>query len=166
MRGRNTRRQGGARRGWLVVAALIGVIGVAADAGAMCCVCRDCGGAAFCVDGVANALGCSTLCVEAGCVSTVYDSADSCAGGCDGAPEAPTATASPTVTATPTPSSTATATETATPVDTATATASATAPDTATPSATPTETATATETATPLFSATPTATSGCACAWS
>ncbi|MFN8641425.1 MAG: dockerin type I repeat-containing protein [Candidatus Binatia bacterium] len=149
---------------WFVAAAAIAVLATAADAGAMCCVCRSCSGAAFCVDGVANAPACSNLCLSAGCPSTLYDNADSCAGGCDGAPEAPTATASATPSETPTATPSNTVTTTATPVDTATATPTATASETATKtstataSETPTVTPTATGTPTSALTLTPTAT--------
>jgi hypothetical protein len=84
-------------------------------ADAMCCACRTCPGAAFCVDGVNTSLLCAGLCVTSGCGSTVFDAADTCEGGCDGAPVAPTATVSSTPTITATASQTATATPTLTP---------------------------------------------------
>lgn len=158
MRDRSTRRQGRVRGFWIVAATVVALAALAADARAMCCACRDCGGASFCVDGLANALACSTFCVDAGCPSTVFDSVDTCAGGCDGAPEAPTATASATPSETPTVTPTGTATDTATPIDTATATPSDTATSSATPTDTATETPTATITPTPELSHTPTAT--------
>ena len=123
MSDRSARLSGRFRGLLLGLATMAASLAVAADARAMCCVCRDCSGAAFCVDGVANALVCSQFCVAAGCPSTVFDSVDACAGGCDGAPEAPTATASATPSETPTLTPTGTATDTATPTDSATATA-------------------------------------------
>jgi hypothetical protein len=78
-------------------------------ADAVCCACRNCQGAAFCVHGLNNSLVCATLCVASGCSSTVFDSVDTCEGGCDGAPVASTATPSstPTITATVTVTATA-----------------------------------------------------------
>jgi hypothetical protein len=106
-----------------------------APADAMCCACRDCAVSGFCIDGVANALACATLCVSAQCASTTFDSVDSCAGGCDGAPVEPTATASntPSVTATATATGTATETATLSPTPVATGTETPTASPTATP---------------------------------
>ena len=158
MRDRNTRLQGFARVAWLAAALLIAAAAAPRDALAMCCLCRDCGGAAFCVDGVASSLGCATFCVNAGCNSTVFDSMDSCTDGCDGAPEAPTATASPTASDTPTatPSGTVTDTPTATATPTASDTATASETPTATPTESPSQTPTVTNT--PLESSTPTAT--------
>jgi hypothetical protein len=132
--------------GWVLVATLLITMALPAVARAMCCLCRDCSGAEFCVDGLANSLACSNFCFANGCPSTVFDSADTCNGGCDGAPDAPTATASATPTQTPT--ITATATSTATP----------TATGSNTPPATSTSSATATASDTPAASATPTAT--------
>jgi hypothetical protein len=124
-------------------------------ADAMCCLCRSCDVAPFCVDGVGGSVACANFCVESGCASTVFDSVDTCTGGCGVQPDAPTATPSPTRTetpsATPTASATDTATLTATPTDTETATPSETptATPTAPPTDTPTETPTVTETPTP-----------------
>jgi hypothetical protein len=100
----------------LAVALLIATAPGAADA--MCCVCRSCTGAAFCVDGIATSLTCAQLCVGATCNSTVFDAADTCDGGCDGAAVAPTATTSSTPTITPTATQTGTQTATATPTAT------------------------------------------------
>ena len=87
---RNWRRGGTVQRATsgvvgllLAVALLVATAPGAADA--MCCVCRSCTGAAFCVDGIATSLTCAQLCVGATCNSTVYDAADICDGGCDGA---------------------------------------------------------------------------------
>ncbi|MBX3028167.1 hypothetical protein KF840_25035 [bacterium] len=140
MRDGSIRRRVGSAAGWILVAALLAAVSLPADARAMCCLCRDCSGAAFCVDGLANSLACSSFCFTNGCPSTVFDSTDTCAGGCDGAPDAPTATAS--ATATPTPTATASATltgsATSTPPPTATSTSTATATETAAASATAT----------------------------
>lgn len=119
-------------------------------ADAMCCLCRNCGTAPFCVDGIAGSVACANFCVQSGCASTVFDSVDTCAGGCGVQPDAPTATPSATRTATPSATPTATATDTATPSETPTET------ETPTPSETPTETPTAPPTDTPT--ATPTVT--------
>ncbi|MDX2167225.1 MAG: dockerin type I domain-containing protein [Deltaproteobacteria bacterium] len=142
----------------------------------MCCVCRNCTGAAFCVDGLQTSQTCTGFCLSVGCTATTYDGADACAGGCDSAPVAPTATPPSTATATLTRTATLTATATATFTATATATATATPTttdtvthtptdtpthtpvDTTTPSATATITATATESATPADTATTTET--------
>jgi len=124
-------------------------------ADAMCCLCRSCGVAPFCVDGVGGAVACANFCVQSGCASTVFDSVDTCAGGCGVQPDAPTATPSATRTqtpsATPTATATDTATPTATPTDTETPTPSATPTETPTtpPTDTPTQTPTVTETPTP-----------------
>ena len=158
MSDRSARLSGRFRGLLLGLATMAASLAVAADARAMCCVCRDCSGAAFCVDGVANALVCSQFCVAAGCPSTVFDSVDACAGGCDGAPEAPTATASATPSETPTVTPSGTATDTATPTDSATATETPTATATGTATSSATATETATETPTSEFSLTPTAT--------
>ncbi|MGH7787442.1 MAG: dockerin type I repeat-containing protein [Candidatus Binatia bacterium] len=136
------------RSGWLrwtgaLLGLALGTVVLAADAAdAMCCLCRSCGGAAFCADGVTSSVNCASFCIASGCSSTVFDSTDTCTGGCDGAPDAPTATPSETRTATPT--ATASATPSATPADTATETPSAT--ETASATATVTETGTPTET--------------------
>jgi len=133
------------------------------DAAAMCCLCRSCPGAAFCVDGIPNSSTCSNFCFSVNCPDVVYDSADACSGGCDGAPNAPTATpkststrtATRTATSTATESATATATDASTATATATPTTTNTAVDTATPVATPTASATGTESATPTITSTP-----------
>lgn len=133
-------------------------------ASGMCCTCQDCSGAAFCVDGIQTADICAGFCASVGCTARTFDGADACAGGCDGAPIAPTATPPSTATAsatrTPTASATVTETATATPTDTATELPTATPTDTATepPTATPTEGDTATPSATPSASATATVT--------
>lgn len=127
------RRQGRYAPAGLAAATLVVSLVLATNARAMCCVCRSCSGAAFCVDGLADAVACSSFCVDAGCPSTVYDIADTCADGCDGAPDAPTATASPTPSATPTATISATATETPTAADTGSPTPTATATATPTP---------------------------------
>ena len=117
-------------------------------ADAMCCLCRNCVGAAFCADTAGNQVICAGLCQSAGCSSTLFDSTDTCAGGCDGGPIAPTitpiSTASATRTATPTvtPTTTATATPTLTPTVTPTG-------PTGTPTTTPTTTLTPTPSSTP-----------------
>jgi hypothetical protein len=137
--------------------ALIGLTTAVAPraAQAMCCVCKSCGGTAFCTDGVADSLACANFCVASGCNSTVYDSVDACAGGCNGQPDAPTATPSSTATETPTATasqtSTATASESPTATATHTATVTVTATETATPSTTPTEMPTQSPTATAPF---------------
>ena len=100
----------------LAVALLVAAAPHTVDA--MCCVCRSCTGAAFCVDGIATSLTCAQLCVGATWNSTVYDAADICDGGCDGATVAPTATTSSTPTITPTATQTGTQTATATPTAT------------------------------------------------
>lgn len=164
MRYSSIRRRAGRGAGWIAAATLVVAVSLPIDANAMCCLCRDCSGAAYCVDGLANSLACSTFCFNNGCPSTVFDSVDTCAGGCDGAPDAPTATPSATTTQTPTITATSTATGTAppastpssTPTDTGTATATATDSPTAVNTATSTPTGTATETG--AASATPTAT--------
>jgi hypothetical protein len=153
-----SRRQVMRRRTALTVGLLLGVAvqwGFTAPANAMCCLCRSCTGVAFCTDGVSGSVACANFCVAAGCNSTVFDSTDMCAGGCDGQPDAPTATPSSTASGTPTatPSSTVSATPSQTPTDTPTA--SATASPTATPTLTGTVPPTATPTSTP--STTPTA---------
>lgn len=109
-RGRVVQQVSGAAAGLFLLFVLLDAMSPRA-AVAMCCACRTCPGAAFCVDGLNTSLICATLCVASGCSSTVFDSVDTCAGGCDGAPVAPTATASNT----PTITATATATATATP---------------------------------------------------
>lgn len=138
--------EGGAGR--LVRVTLAGVllaVMTPRTADALCCLCRTCVAAAFCADGVGNSLVCATLCLTSGCSSNVFDSTDTCAGGCDGAPAAPTIT--PSHTATGTPSATATATATAS--ATASATHTATVTNTPGPSGTPTETPTLTPTPSP-----------------
>lgn len=111
-----------------------------APASAMCCACKSCAGAGFCADGLANTTACSALCMSVGCTSNLYDSADTCEGGCDVAGTLPTATptSTPTETGTPTltPTSTPTASFTATATNTATVTNTATI--TKTPTITPT----------------------------
>lgn len=121
---RNWRRRGGTVEratggvvGLLLFVALLAAAGPRA-ADAMCCVCRSCTGAAFCVDGIATSLNCAQLCVGATCNSTVFDVADTCDGGCDGAAVAATATTSSTPTITPTATQTGTQTVTATPTAT------------------------------------------------
>ena len=147
---RDQKRRSGT--GWQLTGVAIALLsGIAATmpaaADAMCCVCRSCPDAAFCVDGLASPVACAQFCVDAGCESTVYDGEDSCDGGCDGAPAEPTVTASATATATAThtaeatPTATDTATPEATPTATETATAEATATATSTAEATPTATA-------------------------
>lgn len=110
-RGRVVQHVTGAAAGLFLLFILLDAMAPRA-ADAMCCACRSCPGAAFCVDGLNTSLVCATLCVASGCSSTVFDSVDTCAGGCDGAPVAPTATPSNT----PTITATATATGTATPI--------------------------------------------------
>lgn len=158
MRQGSMRRRTGSASGGILVAALLVTALLPVEAGAMCCLCRDCSGAAFCVDGLANSLACSTFCFNNGCPSTVFDSTDTCAGGCDGAPEAPTATASATPTLTPTVTASVTATGSATSTPPITATSTATATVTATDSATPAATATDTSGASATPTATPTVT--------
>ncbi|HSP99904.1 MAG TPA: dockerin type I domain-containing protein [Candidatus Dormibacteraeota bacterium] len=161
MRDSRIRRRAGRGAGWIVAATLVVAVSLPADARAMCCLCRDCsGGDAFCVDGLATSLVCSTFCFNNGCPSTVFDSADTCSGGCDGAPAAPTASVSATPTLTPTATATGTATgsATASSTPTATATVTATASASSTPSATANDSPTATVTATSTASATPTST--------
>lgn len=108
--------------GWVVglfLAAVVLATMMPRRADAMCCLCRSCPGAAFCIDTVVNSLACATLCQNVLCNSTVFDSVDTCSGGCNGAPVASTATVSSTPTVTPTatasPSATATSSPTATP---------------------------------------------------
>ena len=164
MRYTSIRRRASRGAGWIIAATLVVAVSLPADANAMCCVCRDCSGAAFCVDGLATSLACSTFCFNNGCPSTVFDSVDTCNGGCDGAPDAPTATVSATPTLTPTVTATATATGSTTPsstpsaTHTASATVTATASNSPTPSATAINTSTATVTETSAASATPTST--------
>ncbi len=102
---------------------------------AMCCACKGgaCG-AGFCVDGVADTLACSHLCVDAGCGSLVYHNSDSCDLGCDVAGPLPSATPSSTPTATGTP----TDTPTPSPTPSSTATVPPTPTITRTPTITPT----------------------------
>ncbi len=175
-----------AQLGGLLTVLLTAALLVPSSAPAMCCVCRNCTGAAFCTDGIQTSQTCTGFCLSLGCSATTYDGADACAGGCDGAPVAPTTTppststatrtrtatstatitSTPSVTATATPSetatasatTTATATTTSTPVDTETPASTATASDTATPSETPTITATPEDTATVTATATVTET--------
>src|SRR5512143_816996 len=154
MRYSSIRRRAGRGAGWIVAATLVVALSLPADARAMCCLCRDCSGAAFCVDGLANSLTCSTFCFNNGCPSTVFDSVDTCNGGCDGAPDAPTATVSSTPTLTPTATATSTATGSATASSTATATHTASATVTATASNSPTPSATAIASATPTVTET------------
>ncbi len=122
----------------------------ARTADAMCCLCRNCVGAAFCADTAGNQVICAGLCQSAGCSSTLFDSTDTCAGGCDGGPVAPTITPISTASATrtATPSATPTATVTATP--TLTPTVTPTGP-TGTPTTTPTVTLTPTPSSTPAL---------------
>lgn len=134
-----------------VAAAVLLVALGAPPALASCCACRTCGGAAFCVDGVASAFDCATFCVDSGCSSTVFDSADSCDGGCDGAPDAPTATPSGTVLSTATATATMTGADTPTDTPTPLASDTPTISPTATPSGTPTVTPTVTVTGTPTL---------------
>jgi hypothetical protein len=106
----------------------------AGPATAQCCACTGCAASGFCADAIADSLACATLCTDAGCADLTFQIDDVCAGGCDGQPDLPTATASQT------------------PTGMATATPSPTPPTTATssPSASPaTPTATATRTYTP-----------------
>jgi len=163
-RGRGTRR-GAALTAGLILGSILIIPSVqprAADA--MCCNCSSCGGAAFCVDALPSSLACANFCVAAGCNSTVFDSVDTCAGGCDGATPAPSATASNTPSSTPsttpthTPTNTPSSTPTRTPTVTQTATASLTATNSATPSITPTPPPTGTPTQTPTITPTPTPT--------
>ena len=102
----------GAVVGAFLVSMLLGAMTPRA-ADAMCCVCRTCPGAEFCVDGLNNSLTCATLCVTSGCSSAVFDSVDTCAG-CDGVPVVPTATPSDTPSYTPTSTVTGTVTGTVT----------------------------------------------------
>jgi Dockerin type I domain len=152
------------RAAWIIAASVIVAVSLASDARAMCCLCRDCSGAAFCVDGLGTSIACSNFCFINGCPSTVYVSNDTCEGGCDGAPDAPTATPSSTatITATTTITATATATRTATATATssvtATATSTSTGVSTATPTATPSSTPSGTPTQTLDITATPTET--------
>lgn len=144
---------------WMLSVAL--TLAAPRTAEAMCCLCRSCGVAPFCVDGSGGSVACATFCVQSGCASTVFDSVDSCAGGCGVQPDAPTATPSATRTETPSATPTATATttatlsatptdtETPTPTETPTATATATAPPTETPTPTPTVSETPTPSPTP-----------------
>ena len=87
-------------------APLLGLFGPARVL-AQCCACLGCaasGFSGFCVDDVASPNACGTLCDAAGCPNLVFDSNDTCAGGCDGQPELPTATpGAKTPTATPIP---------------------------------------------------------------
>jgi hypothetical protein len=107
--------------GWIVGLLLASVLLAAIAprrADAMCCLCRSCPGAAFCLDTLSSSLACATLCLSVSCNSTVFDSVDTCDGGCNGAPVAPTVTVSSTPTVTPTttpsPSVTVTSSPTAT----------------------------------------------------
>ena len=158
-------RRGAAMTAGLILGSIL-IIGTVAPraADALCCNCSSCGGAAFCMDAIPSSLVCATLCVARGCNSTVFDSGDTCEHGCDGAPEAPTATPSNTPSATPsttptrTPTSSPSSTPTRTPTVTQTATASLTATNSATPSITPTLAPTGTPTTTPTITPTPTQT--------
>ncbi|MEO8603918.1 MAG: dockerin type I repeat-containing protein [bacterium] len=133
------------------------------QATATCCLCQNCADAPFCVDGIPNSQTCANFCLSVSCGGVVYDSADACSGGCDGAANAPTATPKSTATVTATRTATATQTQTATPTATnastatasQTASATATASDTATPANTSTPSGTGTVTATPTITATP-----------
>jgi len=129
----------------LFLGAQCAVFATARTAAAMCCVCSSCPGGSFCADAVPSSLACATLCVAVGCPSTVYHSMDTCAGGCDGSPDLPTATPSSTPTETPTATASITATETQTPTETPTAL------HTDTPTATPSQTPTATHTTMPAL---------------
>jgi Dockerin type I domain len=134
------------------------------EADAMCCLCRNCTGAPFCVDGIPNSQTCANFCLSVSCPGVVFDSMDGCSGGCDGAANAPTATPPATATVTQTRTVTATATQTATATATNASTATQTATDTATPTAsetatsvnTPTAVDTGTVTQTPTVTLTPT----------
>jgi hypothetical protein len=137
------RRRGPIRIGGLACATVLAVA-LARPADAMCCLCRTCSGGPFCVDDIGGALTCANFCTAAGCSSTVFDSSGSCTGGCDSAPEAPTATPTATVTGT--------ATRTGTPADTPTTTSTPTITETPTLTQTPTTTAAATPSATPALS--------------
>jgi hypothetical protein len=145
-----------AQLGGLISLLLAAVLLAPDSAAGMCCVCRSCTGAAFCVDGIQTSQTCTGFCLSLGCTTTTYDGADACAGGCDGAPVAPTATPPSTFTATLT--RTATATASATPSFTLTATASVTQTATTTPTDTPTGTPVDTGTPTSTASVTATAT--------
>ena len=148
----------------LLLASMLTEVVTPRAADAMCCLCRNCAGAAFCADAVANSLVCATLCVTAGCSSTLFDSVDVCSGGCDGGSVAPTVTpsstpsASPSTTATATRTATASSTATASRTATATVTNTSTGSHTSTPSSTPTLTTTPTSTPTQAISGTPTET--------
>jgi len=151
-RGMGMRRSAAGTVGLILGGILIASGLVPRAASAMCCACSSCPGTAFCVDAVPNSLSCATLCVAAGCNGTVFDSADVCALGCDGAPDVPTATPSRTPTSSPsrtptdTPTGTATSTATATETNSATATETPTASPSSTPSASPSSTPTSTPT--------------------
>jgi hypothetical protein len=155
---RSRRGRGVQRAAAAVLAGALALVGLAATAApraaqAMCCVCKSCGGTAFCTDGVADSVACADFCVASGCNSTVYNSADVCLGGCAGQVDVPTATPSDTATATPT----ATASET--PTATATESPTPSPSETATITTTPTETPTPSTTVTASPSPSPTATS-------
>jgi hypothetical protein len=66
------------RAAWVVAASVLVAVSLASDARAMCCLCRDCGGAAFCVDNLATSIQCSNFCFNNGCPSTVFVSNDTC----------------------------------------------------------------------------------------
>ena len=142
-----------ARFSGLLSVALVAALIAPGAASGMCCTCQNCSGEAFCVDGIQTTDICAGFCASVGCSARTFDAADSCSGGCDGAPIAPTATPPSTFTATQTP--TATATATATETGAATASSTATATETETPSATATASATGTVTETATITATP-----------
>jgi hypothetical protein len=103
----------------LVAGAL--AFGSAQRASAQCCACLGCTQSGFCVDDVADPIACARLCDAAGCPNLAYENNDTCAGGCDGQADLPTATPTntpggptETPTNTPIPVATATASETAT----------------------------------------------------
>ena len=89
----------------LVAIVALGLLDPGRAAAAQCCACTGCAAGGFCVDDLADDIACATLCTDAGCDIVIFQSDDSCAGGCDGQPDLPTATPSntPTTTATPKP---------------------------------------------------------------
>jgi hypothetical protein len=130
----HVRRRSGERVLFLVVAVF--ALLLAGRAGAQCCACLACAGSGFCLDDVADPIACATLCDAAGCPNIAFQIGDTCADGCDGQPDLPTATPTitpggPTLTPTDTPTlpaGTATATFTPTPFDTPTLTPTEQAP--------------------------------------
>src|SRR5262249_34328379 len=98
---------------WLALAAAL--LFVSGRASAQCCACFNCAGSSFCVDELMSSIECAELCDQANCQGISFEVADSCAGGCDGQVDFPTATISitPSVTPTASPSDTPTTTPTA-----------------------------------------------------